>query len=377
MRHIDQLVQASALLRRDTGADLPAIAEHLEIPEGWLLAAHASEAPMRPQSVSATPLRPDWAAIVEATATLGPMCAVTGNGACVQRECGFYRSASHRGPVGMVLGGCIDLRLLYPAWTQGFAVREPGATGARRSLQFFDAAGRAVHKACLLPGGDVFAFEALAARFADTPSLPPFAGARNAPDVGRGGMGGGQGRVAAAAAEPDEPSARVDAEAVRRAWACLTDAEAFVCLLRRFGLTRIQAFRLAGPRFARRVGRGCASLLLEAAASLGVPLKILVGNAGAMQVHAGPVRRVERYDATVRVRDPGFQMRLDEERVHSAWVVRKPTADGMRTSLELFDAEGRSIAVLSGRCGPGRREPAEWRDLVASLRPEPLPIPVG
>jgi putative hemin transport protein len=47
--------------------------------------------------------------------------------------------------------------------------------------------------------------------------------------------------------------------------------------------------------------------------------------------------------------------------------VRKPTIDGLVTSLELFDAEGQTIAMLFGERKPGSTELCAWRELVDGL----------
>jgi putative hemin transport protein len=45
-----------------------------------------------------------------------------------------------------------------------------------------------------------------------------------------------------------------------------------------------------------------------------------------------------------------------EDLVASAWVVRKPTVDGIVTSLEVFDADGCEIALFFGERKPGTPE---------------------
>jgi putative hemin transport protein len=67
------------------------------------------------------------------------------------------------------------------------------------------------------------------------------------------------------------------------------------------------------------------------------------------------------------VLDPQFNLHLREEHVASAWVVKKPTADGVVTSLELFDAAGNQIALIFGKRKPGKPELQAWRDVVAEL----------
>ncbi len=65
--------------------------------------------------------------------------------------------------------------------------------------------------------------------------------------------------------------------------------------------------------------------------------------------------------------DPGFNLHAREDHIHAAWVVRKPTADGIVTSLELFDAGGNTIALLFGERKPGRPEDPAWRALTETL----------
>jgi putative heme degradation protein len=74
------------------------------------------------------------------------------------------------GPVGLALSREIDLRLFFMHWHAGFAVTEESANGNRpamRSLQFYDAAGRAVHKVFAREATDMAAWNALVERFAE------------------------------------------------------------------------------------------------------------------------------------------------------------------------------------------------------------------
>ncbi|MNY03696.1 Hemin transport protein HemS [compost metagenome] len=50
-----------------------------------------------------------------------------------------------------------------------------------------------------------------------------------------------------------------------------------------------------------------------------------------------------------------------------AWVARKPTRDGIVTSLELFDTEGEMVALFFGKRKPGNPELEAWREVAASL----------
>jgi putative hemin transport protein len=68
------------------------------------------------------------------------------------------------------------------------------------------------------------------------------------------------------------------------------------------------------------------------------------------------------------VLDPGFKLHVREDRVATAWVVRKPTASGTITSLEVFDAFGETVLMLFARRDDRAREeePAWWPALLAA-----------
>ena len=94
---------------------------------------------------------------------------------------------------------------------------------------------------------------------------------------------------------------------------------------------------------------------------------IFVGNPGCIQIHTGPVKSVKLVEHWLNVLDPGFNLHLREDRIASAWVVKKPTVDGTVTSLELFDAAGETIAMLFGKRKPGLPEMPEWQATVERL----------
>ena len=70
------------------------------------------------------------------------------------------RLARLRNIAGGYLGGDIDLRFTFAKWKYAFAVAPLGADGAvKRSLQFFDANGAAVHKIYPKDAASVAVFE--------------------------------------------------------------------------------------------------------------------------------------------------------------------------------------------------------------------------
>ena len=345
-----------AALRRDNRARHRDIAEQLGITEGELIAAHVEATdPRGPGTMSAQRLRADWPQIIEALEPVGEVMALTRNASCVHENVGRYQHSSHTGPMGLVLGGEIDLRLFYSRWVHGFAVDDSSGAQRQRSLQFFDAAGVAIHKVFLRPNSHEPAWDALRAAFSDNDQAPGIAvrPADRAPD--------------------DRPDTLIDTAAFRQAWASMRDTHEFFGLLKQHGVSRTQALRLADPQFAQRVEPEALQSLLNGAAGGGVPIMVFVGNPGIIQIHSGPVHRIEAMGPWLNVLDEGFNLHLRADHIAQAWVVGKPTSDGLVSSLELFDARGDTIAMLFGERKPGRPERADWRALLDAVVQEAAP----
>ncbi|GAB4058147.1 hemin-degrading factor [Uliginosibacterium sediminicola] len=331
------------------------IADTLGISEAQLIAAHSVEAEVWVgdwPGLRARRLRAEWPAIIESLEPLGEVMALTRNASCVHEKTGVYRKASHNAHVGLVLGGEIDLRVFYQKWESGFAVQERTDKGLQQSLQFFDAQGVAIHKIFLRPASYELAWQQLVSRYAidKVEATLPVA--------------------ARAAAVVEKPDGEIDLAGFRAAWAALQDTHHFFGLLREYGLTRTQALRLAEPRFAQQVELSAAHVLLSAAARSAVPIMVFVGNPGMIQIHSGVVKRIAVMGDWLNVLDEGFNLHLRQDHIAQAWVVKKPTADGEVSSLELFDAQGESIAMFFGERKPGQPELASWRAILADLSSE-------
>ncbi len=333
------------------------IAQALSISEGELVAAHCGPFDSGESPLTARRLRSEWPQIVTALEALGEVMALTRNESCVHEKVGMYSNISVNGPshhqVGLVLGGAIDLRIFYGRWAHGFAVEERLADGAtQRSLQFFDAQGHAIHKVFMKPMSKVAAFFDLIEQF-------------SASQVSAG--------IATAAPEPikpETPDAEIDVAGFRQSWSSMRDTHEFFGLLKKFGVSRTQGLRLADPSFVHPVPAASAQEVLNRAAQEGVSIMVFVGNPGMIQIHGGPVQRVEVMGPWLNVLDPGFNLHLREDHIAKAWLVKKPTSDGLVHSLELFDAAGETIAMFFGERKPGQAERCDWRNLLASLSPE-------
>lgn len=294
-----------------------------------------------------------WPDLFQRLTGVGEVMALTRNEGAVHEKVGHFADMSHQGHVGLALGNpegtALDLRIFYTQWAHVFALSEDTTSGVQRSLQVFDRHGHALHKVFLRAASNLEAWLDFLELHADTDQYAGIAVV--APDP----------------REPATPDAAVPVEDFHWAWRSMLDTHEFFPLLRKFKLGRTQALRLAEPAFATRVDPGALRAMLDAASRDRLSIMCFVGNPGMIQIHTGPVERVEVMGPWLNVLDPRFNLHLREDLVDQAWVVRKPTSDGIVTSLEAFDAQGETIAMFFGERKPGKPELAAWRSLAEQV----------
>jgi putative hemin transport protein len=297
-------------------------------------------------------LEGDWGQMIAEMEPLGEVMALTRNDFAVSEKVGRYRNVeifkSHV-HMGQVLDEGIDLRLFLNHWRLGFAVREETERGLRRSLQFFDTSGAAVHKTYLREQSDAAGFDSLVERFRSSDQTTT------------------QSVEAKAPTPPETPDSEIDIPGFQNAWRGLKDTHDFIMLTRRFGVSRTQALRLAEPEMAWRVQNSSFRIALEFAAGHGGKIMVFVSNPGCIQIHSGPIQKVQVMGDWLNVLDPGFNLHIQEPGIDQAWVVRKPTVRGVVTGVEFFDARGQSIAILHAKRVEGDNQPEFWPTMCEGL----------
>ena len=316
-------------------------AKMLGVSEAELVACRVGEGVIR--------LEPDFAEILRAMPEVGEVMVLTRNEHCVHEKHGAFGHVSIGPGHGIVLNHDVDLRLFLSHWRHGFVVTEEVASGLRTSLQVFDIDGTAIHKIYLTKASNRAAFDAIVERF-------------RSPDESRDIL-----VTPLPARRADRPDEEIDTATFHKHWRALQDTHDFFGMLQEFGVGRAQGMRLAEPEFTWRVEPGALRQTLEAAAGSATPIMCFVGNAGCIQIHTGPVETLKAMGPWYNVLDPTFNLHLREDAIAEAWVVRKPTCDGIVTSLELFDAEGFCFAQFFGERKPGKPELEAWREIVAAL----------
>jgi len=347
----DDLLAREASLRASGGAlRMRDAAAALGVPEAALVEARRTTAAAR--RLRHPPVPEGLGSLLARLPAAGEVMALTRNEACVHETHGRFNPPAFHGAMGQVVGD-IDLRLFLGNWAYGFVLEEETKAGPRRSLQFFDAAGTAIHKVYATASTDASAFAGIAADAADHDAPA----ARFEPLL---------------APAPERADGDVDAAGLRSAWDSLRHTHEFHGLLRRFNVGRAQAMRLAGAERARPAPPDATRRILNGAAAEALPLMVFVGNPGCVQIYSGPVSRIEVMGPWLNVLDPRFNLHLREDKVASLWVVRKPSVNGDIHSLEAFDAHGEVILQIFGLRKAGGREREDWRALVTGL-PEAAP----
>jgi putative hemin transport protein len=326
--------------------------------EGAAVAAHTGT---HDKALRATRLRGPWVELLQALEPCGPVLALTRNETTVHEKTGVYEKVSGSGAMGIALGEAIDLRLFFSRWHAGFAVSEAAANvgvPSQLSLQFFDAHGVAVHKIFVRDATDRDAFQSVIDSHAAADEPVVFTAAPHK-------------------AAPREDAA-IDTAGLAEAWRGMKDTHEFFGLLNTFGVERQQSFRLTEGEFTQRAELGAIQGLLQEASFDGTPIMVFVGSPGCIQIHSGPVVRVEPMEMKghgenappmrwLNVLDPGFNLHLREDRIANVWIVEKPTSDGVVTSVEAFDPTGELMAMFFGARKPGMPEREEWRRIVRQL----------
>lgn len=297
-----------------------------------------------------TRLEGDWTALIKEFPRLGHIMCLTRNEAAVHERYGEFRQIDFFHGMGQVVGHDIDLRLFLSAWKSGFAVTDNTPEGERQSFQFFDKQGNAIHKVYLQKDSNFGGYGELMNRFRSED------------------QGTAQAVEPAPAPRTPLPDAEIDVPAFQQAWKELKDTHAFFGLLGKFKVAREQALRLAPEGMTKPLALESIKVLLEQASAQKLPIMVFIGNNGCIQIHTGPVDNIKMFGADwLNVLDDEFNMHLYLPLVASAWVVRKPTTDGIVTSVEIYDAAGENIGLFFGKRKPGEVEDPNWQALVAQL----------
>ncbi|RWN99431.1 ChuX/HutX family heme-like substrate-binding protein [Mesorhizobium sp.] len=330
------------------------LAAQLGISEAELVAAHCGDGVLR--------VEPRVNDLLTGLEAVGEVMALTRNESAVHEKIGVYDKVVTGNHNAMVLGENIDLRIFPKAWAHGFAVEKRDGGDIRRSLQFFDAAGEAVHKVHLRPASNFYAYQKLVAEL-ESPNQESSVAISEEGSISEGGP----------ESEAEASAASADVDDLRDCWSRLTDVHQFFGMLKTLKLDRRQALRMVRQDYAWLFDHDAVSAMFHHAAEGEMPIMCFVGNRGCIQIHSGPIKSIKPMGPWINVLDETFHLHLRTDHIQEVWGVRKPTKDGHVTSLEAYGADGKMIIQFFGKRHEGESEREDWRFLAENLPRIPSP----
>lgn len=323
-------------------------ANQLGVSEGEIVASRVG--------IDTVKLLPEWGLLMPAIESFGHIMALTRNEYCVHERKGAYidTAIGEDNKVGLIVSPDIDLRFLMSNWGSVFAVIDKVPEkivkdGILRSIQIFDKQGVAVHKVYLIEGSNIEAWTPFIDRFKD-PEQSQILQLEPKP-----------------LSEPTIADQQLDIAAFRKSWAELKDTHHFVPMLKDYKLGRVQALKLIGKEWAEPLAIDLLTEVFEKASKLKQKIMVFVGNDSCVQIHTGLVENLKWVNGWFNVLDPLFDLHLKMEGVAELWRVRRPTTEGIVTSIEAYDASGSIILQLFGPRRPGIPERKGWRELAESF----------
>ena len=342
---MDRIVRPGAQDIRAARSQNPRMRERdlalkLGISEAELVAAHCGESVRR--------IEPRVRDLLGELPALGEVMTLTRNDSAVHETIGTFGEVRASAHAAAVLGDNVDLRVFFEHWVHGFAVEKRGGEEVRRSLQFFDAAGEAVHKIHLRPASDLAVYEALVENHLSADQSPVV-------------------KIEAVPAEADteEPFSRHDE--LRALWRGMTDVHQFYGMLKTLGVSRHTAVRAVGEEYAWPVDREAIGALLPQAAAAQMPIMCFVGSRGCAQIYTGPVSEIKAMGPWLNVLDETFHLHLRTDHIAEVWALRRPIREGPLTTIDAYDAQGQLIIQFFGERHEGEDERQDWRALAESL----------
>src|SRR3546814_6132071 len=122
--------------------------------------------------------------------------------------------------------------------------------------------------------------------------------------------------------------------------------------------------RLAPEGYAIRLSIASLKRILEGVPERDLDIMVFIGSRGCIQIHTGKTKKLLQTGPWFNVLDPEFNMHLRDGAIADMWLVKKPTEDGIVTSLEAFDADGNLIVQFFGKRKPHIPEREDRRQVV-------------
>lgn len=293
-------------------------------------------------------LQPHWPTLLTHLSRLGPTLFVTRHGNTSHEKLLHLYKIALSGNVASIHDQDGSLELDLSHWHCGFALHEgDDPHSACISLHFFDIHGKLLHSIYPMLSsmelGTAFLNKLYSAD--QTPQeflLPPTQLRRRS-------------------------RATVDTASLTVHWRHLQNCQAIPVILQKHQVSRLQALQALPPEFATPAARTAFQTLMQQTVERNMPVELSLFNPGVRQTHRGLLENHRGDGFANRSHDAWFRLNLDSLDLHSAWVVHKPTANGMVSSLELYNHHGEPVLMLSDMPNAGLPQTLEWQSLLYNL----------
>ncbi len=337
--NVEELVQKwEALTNENPKLRIRNAADELGVKEVQLLATKVGKTAVR--------LEGDWIEFLKATPSLGRVMSLTRNDACVLEHKGDFEKVEGN-PHAVTVIGPIELRTFTTNWGSGFAVDETVKERRLTSFQFFDKFGDAVLKIYLQPESNRDAFESLTTLYtAKDQSNVQLVEEFKQPEYVKG----------------------INVDAFLSDWSKLKHTHGFFGMLRKHNIARLDAMKVADGKYTKPIAKDKIESLLNYVSENQIPVMIFAGNRGNIQIHQDFVKKIVKMGPWINVLDKDFNMHLNLDIVETAWIVKKPTADGEITSIEMYDKSGELVVQFFGLRKFGETELETWRTALDKIQ---------
>ncbi|HGJ5922300.1 hemin-degrading factor [Arsenophonus apicola] len=324
------------------------VANHLNVTEAELIYACAN-------ADDAKRLNVDTALLLPELANLGEIKAITANKYATQIHIGEFKNVRLTQHTGIVLNPKeLDLRIFLDHWAISFALTETSCDNIKHSIQFFDYYGNAIHKLYATEKTNMAVWYKLINQYQMTTN-PPL-------------------NLRPVSTHPQPPQIK---ETVKKQletdWRNMTNIHQFFQLLQKYNVKRQQIFAAVSDELAYQVDNHSLYKILHTVFNQQNEIMIFVGNLGCIQIFTGCIQKLAAYHdkqsalQKINVLNPKFSLNVIETGIANSWVTRKPTKDGIVTSLEIFDHQGNQIIQLFGKRREGEPEQLDWQKQISTL----------
>lgn len=282
---------------------------------------------------------------------VGKVLAITRNYACVLERKGHYPDGQYHKHSSVHMGALvsweIDLRVFLNHWHYAYVVE----SNNRRSIQFYDAEGAAVHKIYEIEDTDKDAYNALIAKYTAADQNTPFVlvGNKTCPEY------------------VDE--ATIDWVAFEADYAAMADVHQYHPLLRKYKTDRLTSYRHLSDEWAYRVEHKALKLCLERAAETETPIMLFGGNQGCIQINTDTVHNIVKTGEWLNVLDDGNTAHIKQREITDVWVSKRPFKHDCEyvTCVDCFDKDGMIILTIFGQRREVTAELEAWREIAFNL----------